>query len=83
MTLSDAFQTLVDLGCEITASNGSLPITSRNASARTTTKISPHARPYTKRARLLDYCPRRRRRPPAGRPELPNGPITVGGGVAR
>ena len=83
MTLADAHQTLIDCGCEITTSKGTLQITVPQRLRENDDEDLAARQAVHEAARLLDYC-----RPLVvahlqANQQLPSEPITVGGGVAR
>lgn len=80
-TLAAAYQTLVDLGCEITASNGTLQISVPERLRENDDEDLAARKAVHEAGRLLDFCRHRVVTAiQAGKP-LPDGPITIGGGV--
>ena len=82
-TLAGAYQTLLELGCEVTTSDGTLQIgvperLRENDNQDLDARRAVHA--ASKAARLR---PRRRRHALQAGTPLPDRPITVGGGVLR
>ena len=83
MTLADAHQTLIDLGCEITANDGTLRIAVPQRLRENDNEDLAAREGMHEASRLLDYCRDLVVAHLQANKELPSGPITIGGGSAR
>ena len=82
-TLAGVYQTLLELGCEITATDGTLQITVPRRLRENDNEDLAARQAVHEAAHLLDYCRDLVATHLQANQELPSGPITVGGGVAR